>query len=126
MRTEGTLQAEPASIAQARALLEQTLVDAGVDKPRRFDALLVASELVTNAVSHGSRPGDEISVSFELDGCRLSIVVRDQARARTGPVSLTPDEQRPAGRGLGIVDRLADWSERMSDGRREVRAEMTV
>jgi anti-sigma regulatory factor (Ser/Thr protein kinase) len=126
MQTERTLRAEPAAVAQARGFLEQTLLAAGVERTRHFDALLVTSELVTNAVSHGSRPGDKIKVKFELDGGRLSILVRDPARARTGPVALSPDEQRPAGRGLSIVDRIADWSEQMSDGHREVSAHLTL
>lgn len=126
MRAEETLRAEPAAVAQARALLEQTLASAGVDRARRFDALLVTSELVTNAVRHGSRPGDEITVAFDLEGARLSIRVTDPARARTGPVQLTPDERRPTGRGLSIVDRLATWSERLIDGHRQVSAELTL
>lgn len=102
------MQAEPASVGAARSLLDRTLAEAGVEQARRVDALLVTSELVTNAVSHGSRPGDRISVEFSLDMGRLRIRVRDAARARTVPVALTPDEQRPGGRGLSIIDRLAD------------------
>jgi anti-sigma regulatory factor (Ser/Thr protein kinase) len=85
----------------------------------------VTSELVTNAVCHGSRPGDEISVEVSLKGSRFRIGVRDAARGGSTPVALTPDEQRPAGRGLAMVDWLTEWSERIVDGRREVRAELT-
>jgi anti-sigma regulatory factor (Ser/Thr protein kinase) len=125
-KAEAILPATAASIAKTRALLTQTLSDAGIDRARSFDALLVTSELVTNAVSHGSRPDDRIRVEFRLDGGRLSIRVRDAARGRSIPVALTPDERRPAGRGLSIVDRLANWSERIVDGQREVCAELTV
>ena len=121
-----TLRAEPASVAEARALLERRLEDAGIEGGRRFEALLVTSELVMNAVSHGSRPGDQISIEFSLDCGRLRILVRDAARSRTIPFALTPDELRPTGRGLNLVDRLADWSERIVDGKREVRAELTL
>ena len=41
-------------------------------------------------------------------------------------MALTPDERRPAGRGLQIVEQLAAWSERVVDGRREVRAELLL
>jgi hypothetical protein len=75
---------------------------------------------------HGSRPGDEISLDLSLDGTLLRIAVGDAARGRTGPVALTRDEQRIAGRGLAMVDWLADWSERIVDGRREVRAELRI
>jgi anti-sigma regulatory factor (Ser/Thr protein kinase) len=118
--------AEPASVGVARALLDRDLEGAGIDRARRLDALLVTSELVTNAVTHGCRPGDRIGVEFSLDVRRLRIRVRDAGRARTLPVALTPDEQRPGGRGLAIVDRLAEWSERVVDGRREVCAELTL
>jgi anti-sigma regulatory factor (Ser/Thr protein kinase) len=120
------LRAEPAAVAAARLLLDRALEHAGIERARRSDALLATSELVTNAVSHGSRPGDQISVEFQLKHRRLSIRVRDAARARTIPVALTPDEQRSSGRGLSIVDRLAEWTERVVDGQREVRAELTL
>jgi hypothetical protein len=58
------LAAEPAAAARARAFLERTLAEAGVDEGRRFEALLVTSELVTNAVCHGSRPGDEMESAW--------------------------------------------------------------
>jgi len=39
-------------------MLERTLEEAGVAEDRRFEALVVASELVANAVTHGSGPGE--------------------------------------------------------------------
>jgi anti-sigma regulatory factor (Ser/Thr protein kinase) len=120
-----TLPAEPAAVGLARAFLKRTLDQAGIDESRRFEALLVASELVANAVTHGSRPGDEISLDVSLDATLLRIAVGDAARG-TAPVALTRDEERPAGRGLAVVDRLAVWSERIVDGRREVRADLTL
>jgi anti-sigma regulatory factor (Ser/Thr protein kinase) len=121
-----TLPAEPEAVGRARALLENTLEQAGVNRERGFEALLVASELVTNAVTHGSKPGDEIRMDVTLDGTLLRIAVRDAARGRGTPVALTRDEQRPAGRGLALVDWLARWSERVVDGRREVTAELSL
>jgi anti-sigma regulatory factor (Ser/Thr protein kinase) len=121
-----TLPAEPAAVGRARALLERTLEQAGIDEGRRFEALLVTSELVTNAVTHGSKPGDEIGVEVSLEGSRLRIGVRDVAHGRTVPVSLSRDEQRADGRGLALVEWLADWSEQIVDGRREVRAELML
>jgi anti-sigma regulatory factor (Ser/Thr protein kinase) len=120
------LPAEPATVGRARAVLERTLEQAGIDEGRRFEALLVTSELVTNAVTHGSKPGDEIGVEVSLEGSRLRIGVRDVAHGRTMPVSLSRDEQRADGRGLALVEWLADWSEQIVDGRREVRAELML
>lgn len=124
--TAETWGATPATVAAARSLLDRSLERAAVEPARRLDALLVASELVTNAVRHGSRPGDQISVEFQLEGSRLTIRVRDAAHARTIPVALTPDQHRVGGRGLAIVDRLAEWSEQIVHGRREVSAELTL
>jgi anti-sigma regulatory factor (Ser/Thr protein kinase) len=121
-----TLPAEPAAVGRARALLERTLEQAGIDQGRRFEALLVTSELVTNAVSHASGPGDAIGLDLSLEGRRLRIGVRDAAHGRTVPVVLARDEQRGAGRGLALVEWLAEWSEQIVDGRREVRAELTL
>lgn len=121
--TKRTFRAEPAAAGKARALLEQTLAVA--DLAPWYEALLVTSELVTNAVCHGSRAGDRIFVSFTFGQGRLRIRVRDAARGRGLPVQLTPHEERPAGRGLSIVAHLAEWSERVIDGRREVSAELT-
>jgi anti-sigma regulatory factor (Ser/Thr protein kinase) len=89
-------------------------------------AVLVTRALPPNAVCHGSRPGDQIRLDVSLKGGRLRIGVRDAARGGSTPVALTPDEQRAAGRGLAMVEWLADWSERIVDGRREVRAELTL
>jgi anti-sigma regulatory factor (Ser/Thr protein kinase) len=121
-----TVPAEPAAAARARAFLARTLEQAGVEEERRFEALLVTSELVTNAVCHGSRSGDEIAVDVSLEGRRLRIGVTDAARGPTTPVAARSDEQQLSGRGLALVDWLAEWSERIVDGRREVRAELTL
>ena len=80
--------ADPVSVGRARMLLSDVLERAGVENDMRADALLVASELVTNAISHGSGPGDQIGVQYKLEVGRLRIVVRDAARTRNAPISL--------------------------------------
>jgi anti-sigma regulatory factor (Ser/Thr protein kinase) len=121
-----SLAADPRAVSTARRLLEQVLDATGVQGEPRANALLVASELVTNAISHGSRAGDEITVEFAVQQRRLRICVRDPIRGGSAVVALTPDERRPTGRGLQIVEQLAEWSEQVVDGRREVRAELLV
>ena len=90
------------------------------------DALLVTSELVTNAVRYGSRPGDHVELEFSLVDHRLSLCVRDAGRAGAGPQVLALTADRSSGRGLAIVSHLARWSEHDVGGRREVRAEMEL
>ena len=121
-----SLAADPRSVSTARRLLAQVLDATGVGGEPRSHALLVASELVTNAISHGSRASDEISVEFAVQPRRVRICVRDPIRGGSALVALSPDEHRPTGRGLQIVEQLAEWSERVVDGRREVRAELVL
>jgi len=91
------------------------------------DVLIVTSELVSNAIRHGSRRGDSVELEFELVDNRLSVWVRDAGRAAAAaPHVLPPGTEGDGGRGLAIVSRLACWSERLVDGRREVRADMDL
>ncbi|WP_052391269.1 ATP-binding protein [Streptomyces sp. NRRL B-24484] len=74
---------------------------------RRADMLLVVSELLSNALLHGSSP---VELTLLRDGPHARIEVFD-----TGPGSPAPREPEeapnaPGGRGLHIVDRLSnDW-----------------
>jgi anti-sigma regulatory factor (Ser/Thr protein kinase) len=110
----------------ARRLLAQLLDARGVRSKNRADALLVASEMVANAISHGSHPGDQITVEFAVRPRYVRIRVRDPVRSSSSPAALSADEHRPSGRGLQIVEQLAYWSERVVNGRREVRARLAL
>jgi anti-sigma regulatory factor (Ser/Thr protein kinase) len=121
-----SLAAEPRSVSVARRLLAQLLDACGVGSEQKSYALLVASELIANAITHGSRPGDEIAVEFAVQPRCVRICVRDPVRSASAPVALSPEERRPFGRGLQIVEQLADWSERVVDGRREVWAKLML
>jgi anti-sigma regulatory factor (Ser/Thr protein kinase) len=81
------------------------------------DAELLVSELVSNAISHGSRGGgDHIRVSLRSDGTQVCLLVWDQNL--TLPTPAEPDTGTPDGRGLMIVAALAArWgSYRTQDG----------
>ena len=121
-----TLPGVAASVARARQFIEAALVDQGIPRETRNDVVLVASELAANAVVHGGGSPDTFEVAYEIGTDRVTVRVLDAARSATGPVRLSPDERRPSGRGLQIVERLADWSERIVDGRREVQANMDL
>ncbi len=71
------------------------------------EATLVATELVANAVQHGS--GRYLVFSAERPSqFRVRIRVTDQSRVR--PVLRCPDEEETKGRGLLLVSALAvDW-----------------
>jgi anti-sigma regulatory factor (Ser/Thr protein kinase) len=67
-------------------------------------ALVVLSELVTNAVLHGAEP-IEVCVSGEGDALRIEVSDGDAQSTRLVPRAPQPD--RPGGLGLHIVDALA-------------------
>jgi len=121
-----SLVAEPKAVGEARKLLGDVLCDRGIGRQQMQDALLVTSELVANAVHHGSRRGDRVELEIQISHHTLSLCIRDAARAGAAPQVQAPSGERSAGRGLAIVSRLCRWSERVIDGRREVRAEMDL
>ena len=91
--------------AQARAWLAARLPDASDQVVE--DALLLVSELVTNAVRHG-RP--EIEVGLLTDARRVRVEVRDTGDRLPVVPPGRPSIDRPTGRGLLIVAATAhDW-----------------
>ncbi|MDH6109044.1 anti-sigma regulatory factor (Ser/Thr protein kinase) [Kitasatospora sp. MAP12-15] len=91
----------------ARQLLRELL--ARMQDGERFTehGELVLSELVTNALVHGTRRGQLVRVSFEAGRDRLWIGVED---ADNRAPRLSPAPQGESGRGLLLVDQLsADW-----------------
>jgi anti-sigma regulatory factor (Ser/Thr protein kinase) len=87
-------------------------------------ALLVLSELVTNAVLHGAEP---IEVYVCRDHDLLRIEVSDGGPRTDGVVPRSQGDPRPGGRGLHIVNSLADrWGTTDSDTGKTVWAEMAI
>ena len=83
------------------------------------DVELVASELATNAVEHGGGPY-EVSVS-RRDGV-VRLAVADRGRGR--PLVVSPSTHRESGRGIAIVQTLADrWGVDDAGGGKVVWAE---
>jgi serine/threonine-protein kinase RsbW len=75
----------------------------------RSDAILVASELVSNAVMHaGCDPGEEIELVVEMrsNAVRLEITDRGCSDDNT-PTVRGPEYRGPGGLGLRIVETLA-------------------
>lgn len=88
------------------------------------DALIVISEMIANAVSHGEpNSAGTIEISWAINGDLLELSVQDAGEGG----SLTPidfDEDSLSGRGLSIINRVADrWWVDMSAGTR-VNAEL--
>jgi anti-sigma regulatory factor (Ser/Thr protein kinase) len=106
----------PASVAAARLSLTAELAGQGIFQTAISDAVLVVSELLSNAIRHASPlPGAVVQVTWELERGSLEISVRDGG----GPTSPRPAHSSLSslgGRGLEIVERLAyRWGTSTSD-----------
>jgi anti-sigma regulatory factor (Ser/Thr protein kinase) len=103
--------AELASLPRLRSLIRKFLSDQGFLGEERDQIALVAHELAANAVEHGSEEGHPFYVKIEVEGD--AVVIRITApRPRTGRVHVVQaDEFAERGRGMVIVEALADWSE---------------
>ena len=97
-----TFPPELASVTGSRRFTERWLGEWGCDA-LLADAQLLVSELVSNAVLHARTP---ITVSLALEGDRLRIEVLDGTDDPPEPAAVSV--AAPSGRGLMIVDRLAD------------------
>jgi anti-sigma regulatory factor (Ser/Thr protein kinase) len=99
------LLAHPQNIAVARHFVSATLKAWGAEADTEATAVLVVSELATNAAVHG---GTEMTVEIALAPELLTVVVADRRRGvGDGPVgSELPDDEH--GRGLMIVQAMAD------------------
>lgn len=76
--------------------------------PARDDVILVASELVTNAVVHsGGSPGDTVQVRAALGRGRVSISVHDPGSSEGSPQLAGEDDLAAGGWGLRVVNELA-------------------
>ncbi|MGW0334337.1 ATP-binding protein [Streptomyces sp. NPDC003011] len=96
---------DPRTAQTARALTRVTMAVWGLDKDTDTAALLL-SELVANAVRWGHGPRLRMSVDRPAnDTVRLAVVDRAPSRL---PELLVPTEEDVRGRGLFLVDALAD------------------
>lgn len=128
-RTPTTMQLPFAasSVSLARQRLKAFLGDAGGSEESIEDARVVISELVANAVRHARPLADgSLQVSWTLEDSGLQVSVTDGGSG-TRPRSVRASTSALAGRGMAIVDALADrwWSER-TDCRCTVHARLHV
>jgi anti-sigma regulatory factor (Ser/Thr protein kinase) len=116
-----------AASAEAPAAARRAVEQAGVPPDLLEDAQLLASELVTNSVRHARvGPGGWIGLRARptLRGARLEVC--DPGPGFAAPPPLPGSDDRFGGRGLPIVDMLADrWGAgRTPGGRWEVWVEL--
>jgi anti-sigma regulatory factor (Ser/Thr protein kinase) len=95
------------SVAVARSRLASDLVAWGIREPERSDALVVLSELMSNAVRHARPlPRGRVRASWRIEGAVVELAVVDGG-APTQPAAAHPAPAAGSGRGLVIVGSLA-------------------
>lgn len=109
----------PAGVGKARHRMRAQLRNGGVSESVIDDAVLILSELLSNACKHGrplgdAPPGDgDVRAAWRVDGRgRLTVEVTDGG-GPTRPAPATPSVTAHGGRGLNIITALADdWGVR--------------
>ncbi|MFH8620412.1 ATP-binding protein [Streptomyces vietnamensis] len=117
-----SLPREARSAAVARRLVRTALTVWGLDSLAE-DAMLVITELVSNAVDHGRLPSIRVIVSRpSANGVRVGVV----DRSRIVPsLKADPNGDRLRGRGLVLVDALAEeWGTELYRWGKQVWAEL--
>lgn len=97
-----TLPAALRSVRRARAFLRDCCAEYRIDDELCDDAVLLGSELVTNAVLHGR---SEVRVDVLRNGRRLHVSVHDENSRH--PARVRDDPDALDGRGLALVASLA-------------------
>src|SRR5438067_5497508 len=117
MASPVTLPSDASAAGRARAIVAAALPMPDQQEARDIAALLV-SELVTNAIVHAA---SAVELEVAVDGPVVTVRVRD---ADTGPLVMRAgggSELDEGGRGLLLVDRLADaWGTEHHGGRKTV------
>jgi two-component sensor histidine kinase len=117
---------DPASAAVVRHELAMDLRRLRVDPARADDVILVASELVANAIRHAAPvSARKIEVTWDFEG--KAIVIRVGDGSPVEPHRRHTSAVEPSGRGLTIVEALSDaWGVEHTPRGKRVWARLTV
>jgi serine/threonine-protein kinase RsbW len=101
------LPATPASAALVRHRLAADLSERTIPATVVDDVILVATELVSNAIRHAEpQAGGQVTVSWELDPAGIIVRVTDGGAASTPRVRHV-NSRDTSGRGLALVEAIA-------------------
>ncbi|MET7764827.1 ATP-binding protein [Streptomyces sp. NPDC005393] len=120
----------PRGARLARRLAGQRLDAWGIpyDCDTHHALTLIVAELAANAVRHGLVPGRDFRLAVACDAMTVRIEVTD-TRTEGVPVVATPTDLRDTGRGLFLVEHLADrwdWHPRRDGPGKTVWAEYAL
>lgn len=122
-RCTHSLPNRPESVSKARTLM-RTILTAHDHQDALDPALLIMSELVTNAAIHGTQ-SDTVKLLCELDDDILTMGVIDYDERQPVILHAGVDDER--GRGLMLVDSISDeWGCRPHDGGKLVFASLKL
>ena len=104
VRAERRVADSLADLGPARRWVDDILERAGVARRLRRTAMLLSSELLTNAIEHGEGP---VTATVEVDptSSQVRVGVRDSAAEL--PRVQQPEPHELSGRGMQFLDRLA-------------------
>lgn len=110
------LAGRPASVRNARVFTADVLGEGGVEASAIELAVLLVSELVTNAAVH---VGGDVRMTVHIHAHCVRVEVEDKGPSRPLLRPFTRDQ--PNGRGLGVVDTIAtDWGTERHTNRKVV------
>jgi anti-sigma regulatory factor (Ser/Thr protein kinase) len=102
------LSVDPRAPARARAAIADALVES-LPAERVQDGQLLVSELVTNSVVHaGLSSADTIGVALHVDAETVRVAVTDLGSGFERDTSKRAPDVWESGRGLSLVELLAD------------------
>ncbi|WP_069768774.1 MULTISPECIES: SpoIIE family protein phosphatase [unclassified Streptomyces] len=123
LREGWTVWRVPEASRHARRFTRRTLRGWGVTETAMDAALLVVSELVTNALVHTGGP---VRLDLTLIGSRLRVAVTD-ASPRTPVKPTDPGWEATGGRGILLVEAMSDaWGSVPVSGGKQVWSELVL
>ena len=105
------LPADVGSLADGRDAVRRALLREGWERERVEFVVLAVCEALTNAIEHGSVPGEPVEIEIAAAADHAEIRVTDRGRpgaARPLGVPSPPPPTAERGRGLIIMGALAD------------------
>lgn len=117
---------DPAVAALVRRSIAADLTDRAVSQDRIDDVVLVASELVSNAMVHaGNRSDENLDVAWDVQPDCVLVKVIDASPDL--PMRRSTNDTDTRGRGLSIVAALAlDWGVRRTTSGKQVWARVPI